>query len=356
MLISLLGCNRKDIAGPVDSNMRVIAEDLPPVMGGDLDRLGNLLTFSLPLLGNDQYNDIIVTAKLNKISNKGDLQQVYSFNKNHFSFGTWSRDTIANASGWIPGGTHIDLVQKNNNELIMSYNRDDKLFIYSNNTLSSIQAVKGIESITKNSKGELLFITSPIYKKNDSDYSLTSPPIIYKLDSSNSISEFYRFPMSSNYGYSGLAGSQGELYPIDILINIATDKKDNIYICFGYENTIYKLDSNNTLSTYRNDIYCPTSIAFDQENNPFISSGPQFSKYEINKYKIAKPLEIIKIASNKKEILFSKNDMMSKGGYIPDENNNSYKLPDAKFNIVINHMNEIFLEDPTKGDITLIKY
>lgn len=354
-LIALFSCEKDEIQNkPHIYSNKVLIDNLPPVMGGFVDYNGDLKTFSLPILGENQFSDILLTAKINNITTNGLIEEIHEFANNPFSFGSWSKDTMADIYGWIPNGIRVDMTARGQDDIIMSFNWGKYLYVYSDNYLRSINVNKGITSLTTNSKKEVFFIGAPTYT-GEYPSSLITPPIIYKLDTFNGISEFYRFSESETYEHSGSAGSASAMYPTNILINMTCDKEDNLFICFGYDNIIYKLDKDKVLYEYITDIYCPTSIAFDRNNIPYVLSGAKFSKSEDFKFTMEKPLELLKLIQTRKEIIYTGGNSVYLGGFKLDLLGEYYTKSDANFNISINQQNYIFLENPLKGEVIMIK-
>ena len=354
-LIALMSCEKDDdLLVPHVYSSKTIIENLPPTMGGYVDPNGDLLTFTLPIFDRDNSWEILLTAKVNSISNSGLKQEIYEFGNKAFSYGSWTKRNMANIYGMIPDGVRVDLTGINENQFIMSHNWGNKLYIYSKNNISSIDAENGVISLTKNTLNEVFFITSPVFSGDS--YSLTTPSIVYKMDALNTISEFYRFSDLKTYEYSELAGSKSAWYPTDILINITADNNNDIFICFGYDNIIYKLDKTGNLTEFRNDIYCPVSIAFDNQNLPFVLSGPKFSKDGDDSYVMTKSIELYKLSDTEgDELIYTGDEIKAAGKFKLDKNGEYYTISDANYNISINPQNEIYLEDPFRGRVILIK-
>jgi hypothetical protein len=346
MLFSLVQCKDDDLISPESHKYtsEIIIENTPPLLGGFTDSIGNLVSFNLPLVVD---GSTYLSAKVSQYGESGAGQNLYNFNSKNFFYGTWSYDTFSNIYGAIPGGAIVDLASRGNNQFVLSYIRDSRLYMYSNGGMKYVDAINGITSIATNSTNELFVIKAPSYTR---DGTLSTPPTLYKLDSSNNVVEYFKFSASSEYVHGG----QIDSFPTDIRINLSFDKKDNLYICFGLDGVIYKLDNAKNLSVFRDDIFCPISLAFSKGNTPFVVSGPKFQKPS-DDYELTKPVEVLKLSDTRDEVIYQIDNFKSVSGLSQIKNSLDYTNSGAHYNITTNHLDEIYLEDPVNCKIILIK-
>ena len=240
----------------------------------------------------------------------------------------------------------------------MTYNDGNKIYKLTKAVMTEIEAMKGIISITSNHDGKVFFITSPIYGSVQNNSPLQTPPIIYEIDDLNNIQEYFRFPTDITYIHWGQGGSDAAMYPSDILINLSMDYDNNLYICFGYNNIVYKINDDKELLSFITDIYCPTSICFDKKNIPFVVSAPKFNLYDSNNdydLYVVQSVEVFKLMEDGNEKIYTGNNVRLRGSYAPDVSDIYYNIDNANYNLSINNSNEIYLEDPKDYRIVLIK-
>lgn len=358
VVVFMISCRKdKDPILPHVYHSQDIVTNLPPVMGGCIDGSGNLMSISVPIYdGSWPYKELL-TAKVHRMNGSGNDQIFYDFKNKYFStassYISLSQDSMANMYEWIPGGLRINLAKKDDISYFMSFNAKDKISILSASGQLEIPAQMGINSLISNGHQGAYYITSPVFT-NGNTITVKSPPVIYEIDSLNTITQYFKFPDNLQYSSAGLVGIPGAFYPTDILIDLAMDNQKNIYVSFGLDNIIYKIDRQKVFSTYRDDIFCPTSIAFDKNNVPFIASAPRFKKAGQKMIK-DKPVEVFLIDKGGDRKIYEGNKADKQGGFMPTKTGEFYTINDATFNLSINTNNEIFLEDPLEGKVVLIK-
>jgi hypothetical protein len=357
IIVVLNSCNNENKNdSPYVYTNSVIAGNLPPVMGGCIDTSGSLLTFNLPLLEDAGYqSNILVSAKILKIDKYENITPVFDFMDNTFSNGAWTSDTFANNNAWIPEGVQVNLVEDKKGKIYVSCNINSSISVIQNNTNIYIQTIDAVTSITSNGKKGIYAISAPSYT-GDYPYTLLNPPTIYEIDSFENKSEFFVFPRNLIYSNNcGYEGSINNMYPIDILIDMTTDMKGNIYVCFGYDNVIYKIDKNKELTTFLDNIHCPVSLAFDRSNNLYVVSAPEFAKNDQNIFEMTKPVEVF-VKSKSDQKLIYQGKLKNYGGCLLDSKNSGvYSISGANYNISVTQYYDIFLEDPLEGQVILIK-
>ncbi len=357
-ILFLISCKKEDVKSPNGNTSphfytaKTLLSDYPSLMGGDVDTSGNLITFNLPLL-NDNFSSVTFPAKLTKLSNFSNGLLYHNFGQDKFSgTGSYTKDSIPGLSGWVCTGIRTDMAITSKNELWLSCNL--KNFVQKKTEtggIYSIQAMYGITSIASNSKGEIYFLVSPIFNGSGA---MTSPPVIYRFYDQSNIEEYYRFPENKTYNYANLFGSQSAMYPSDILMNLTFDRNDNLYICLGLDDVIYKLNANKQLTTFNTTIPCPTSICFSSNNETFVVSGPSFTKNQETDYVLDRTAEIYKIAGGSQQVIYSLPHPPLNGALFKSPLD-KYYIAGANYNVTINSFNQLYLEDPLTGSVLLVK-
>jgi hypothetical protein len=334
----------------------ILKKDLPPVMGGDVTRDGSLYTFSLQVKGNDpSHQEVLLSAKVLSIDILGASQTKYDFNNVVFSHGSLIKDTIAGIPGWIATGIRANLVSSADGSIWFSSNCLGALSVIQNNTLTDLEFINGLTSITSNRKKGIFAIRAPVYT-GSYPYVLSTAPVVYEIDSLKMKGIYYIFPHEFVYRNNcGYYGSETGMYPADITIDMVADGNNNLYVCFGYDNVIYKLDKNRNLSVFIDDISNPESIAIDDFNRFFVVSGPEFRKVNAGLFEMTKPVEVIMIEDSKRTTIYS-GELKNYGGCFSDDKvSGTFSVSDANYNISIVSSGEIFLEDPLARQVVLIK-
>jgi hypothetical protein len=355
LIITIAACKKEvDPSHPYAS--QVILNDLPPIMGGCLDPDGSLITFSLPLLGDDElHSNVVLSAKIQKINKSGSKNTIFDFGEKTFSSSSWISDTFAGYTAWIPEDACVNLVSKSDGGIYFSYNHESKISLIHNNSLTDVNSIERVVSMTSNRNDGIFAVTAPSYM-GDFPYTLKSPPIIYEIDSQNNKSIYFKFPenfvFNINCGYSG---STSVLYPINILIDMVVDSNNNLLVSFGYDNVVYKIDRSKNLTTIIDNIHCPVSIALDNSDRLFVVSAPEFAQDNQGRFNLTKPVEIWTFNNSELTCIF-KSETTSSGGCFTDSKiKGIYNINRANYNISINALDEIFLEDPLLGQVVLIR-
>ncbi len=325
-------------------------------MGGYIDSDGSLITFSLPLLGDDElHSNVVLSAKIIKIDQSGSKKVIFDFDEETFSSSSWIYDTFAGYSAWIPEDARVNLVSKSDGDIYFSYNHESKICLIHNNSITDLNSIDKVASMTSNKKDGIFAITAPCYM-GDFPYTLKSPPIIYEIDSRNNKSIYFTFPENSvfniNCGYSGFASA---LYPLDILIDMVVDSNNNLLVSFGYDNIIYKIDQSKELTTIVDNIHCPVSIAVDNLDKLFVISAPEFVQDDQGRFNLTKPVEVWTINNSEPTCIFSGETKSSAGCFTDSKIKGVYNINRANYNISINALNEILLEDPLLGQVVMIR-
>lgn len=344
MTLFLTQCKNDDEVSP-DGDVyqsEVILENSLPVLGGFTDSVGNLVSFNLPLVLD---GNIELSAKVNRYEGFKRIQRLYDFRNKNFFYGSWSYDTFSNRYGAIPLNAIVDLTSLGNEKFAMSHIRDSELYIFTNGQIEYIEAVEGLLSVASNSKNELFAIRAPAFTR---DGELATPPTIFMLDSFNHLFEYFRFS-TAEYNYGGLYDS----FPGDIRINLSFDKEDNLYICFGLDNIIYKLDKAKNLSVYRKDIFCPTSLTFSDSNIPFVFSGSKIEKSS-DKVELKKPGEVLKLSFTGDKVIYEIDQFKHETGLSRVGDTGYFTNGGGHYNLNANHLGEVFLEDPINCEIILL--
>jgi hypothetical protein len=341
---------------PYVYSSKVILNNLPPIMGGGIDSDGSLITFSLPLLGDDNYHsNIILSAKISNIDRNGNKIDLYDFTNKTFSYGSWIKDTFAGNFAWIPEGVSVNLVPNGKRGIYFSYNKSSEISLIQNKSIGNLQLIDGVASMTSNREKGIYAITMPLYK-GDYPYTLSNPPTIYEIDSLDVKTKYFEFPINFVFNANcGYGGSKNAMYPIDIIIDIVADTSNNIYVCFGNDNIIYKVDKDKNLTTLIDNIHSPVSIALDNSNNLFVVSAPEFTKNNESFFDMVKPVEVLFINNLMPKTIY-KGEYKNFGGCMSNvKNDGIFHISGAHYNLSINSSNEMFLEDPLAGQVVLIK-
>jgi hypothetical protein len=338
------------------STNSVLINNLPPIMGGYVDSNGSLMTFSLQLLGNDPlHNEIILSAKILKIDTTGESHPIYDFNDMTFSHGYFMQDSVAGYLGWLAEGIRVNMVSNNNEGIYFSSNCTGAINIIQYNSINDLQYINAVISLTTNRKKGIFAITAPSYTGNY-PYAISSPPAIYEIDSLNVKSVYFTFPDNIEFRNNcGYYGSETKMYPSDILIDMVSEGNGNLYVSFGYDNIIYKIDKDKKLSTIIDNIHNPVSVAIDNFNRLFVVSGPEFAKGSNNLFEMTKPVEVILINNSVEETIYTGELKNFSGCFSDKKINGIYSVSDANYNISINPSGEIYLEDPLARQVILIK-
>lgn len=355
LIFTFTACKKEDDLSHTYSS-QVILSNLPPIMGGCIDSEGSLITFNLPLLGDAElHTNVVLSAKIQKIDQSGSKSVIYDFGERNFSSSSWIYDTFAGNSAWIPDDARVNLVSKSDGDIYFSYNHESKISLIHNNSITDLNSAEKVTSMTSNKKDGLFAITAPCYM-GDFPYTLKSPPIIWEIDSQNNKSIYFTFPedfvFNINCGYSGFTSA---LYPSDILIDMVVDSNNNLLVSFGYDNVIYKIDQSKELTTFVDNIHCPASIEVDNSDKLFVVSAPEFLQDNQGRFNLTKPVEVWTF-NNSKPICIFRGEAVSSGGCFTDSKiKGIYNINRSNYNISINSLNEIFLEDPLLGQVVLIR-
>jgi len=138
--------------------------------------------------------------------------------------------------------------------------------------------------IEANKDGQLYAISSPRYENS----TMIVPPILWKIDEYDNPEKILEFTDEYNYGNTNYASG----YPQSIKFDMAFDSKNNLYIAVPYENKIFRVDTANNLSVFRDDIFGPSSIDIADNDFMYIVSS---AKSEIVDYAYhwIKPIDIL---------------------------------------------------------------
>jgi hypothetical protein len=333
----------------------IIKKDLPHVMGGYVTREGSLNTFVMPVEGDDQvHREILSSAKILSIDKDGLSSTIYDFSDVVFSHGLYIKDTIGGISGWIATGIRVNLVSNTDGSIWFASNCLGGLSVIRNNALVDPEFINGLTSITSNRKKGIFAIRAPVYT-GAYPYVLSTAPVVYEIDSLKMKRIYFIFPNNIIYRNScGYYGSETAMYPSDIIIDMVADD-NNLYVCFGYDNVIYKIDKDRKLSVFIDDISNPASIAIDNFSRFFVVSGPEFRKVSEGLFEMTKPVEVILIDDSKRTTIY-RGELKNYGGCFSDGKvSGTFSVSDANYNISISSTGEVFLEDPLEGQIVLIK-
>lgn len=357
MIVLFSSCG-KETNNEYSYTSKTIVNNMPPLMGSCIESTGSLLVFSLPMLA-DNFQSAIMSAKIHKITDNGNDNIIFDFKDQTFSYYGWSKDTFSNIYAWVPDNVKVNLVQNSQNRIFFSCNNGSSVYWIDNNDQITIQYIDKVVSMTSNRQDGVYIITSPIFSGSSTSYTLSSPPEIYEINKMNSRSLYFIFPQNitfnSNCGYEGYPSA---MYPIDIHIDMAVDKENNIFVSFGYDNKIFEIDNNKILSTYLDNIFCPVSIAIDNSNRILVVSAPKFIKDSNELFKMIKPVEVYLIKSKTASELIYKGSIASKefgGCHYYDSNDDCYMLSNTDYDISVNSKNEIYLVSTDEGKIILIK-
>ena len=355
LIFTFSACKKEDDPSHNYSS-QIILSNLPPIMGGCIDSDGSLISFNLPLLGDDElHTNVVLSAKIQKINQSGSKNTIFDFDEKTFSNSSWIYDNFTGYSAWIPDDARVNLAIKSDGGIYFSYNHESKISLIHNNTFTYLNSIEEVISMTSNRKDGIFAITAPCYM-GDFPYTLKSPPIIYEIDSQNNKSIYFTFPenfvFNINCGYSGFTSA---LYPIDILIDMIVDSNNNLLVSFGYDNVIYKIDQSKELTTIVDNIHCPASIEVDNSDKLFVVSAPEFLQDDQGRFNLTKPVEVWTFNNSEPICIFRGEIESFEGCFTDSKIKGVYNINRANYNISINSLNEIFLEDPLLGQVVLIR-
>jgi len=361
----LVSCKKDDDSKTNDSNgipfheytSEVLIEGYPPLMGGCLDTNGMLITFQKPLFVMDpNFNDILINAKILRLEDGNVLSTLYDFGNETFIAGAYIGYIVGNLQGKVPHGVRSDLLCNQEGEIFISASCYNNIRKISGNTISSVVELGSIIAITGNGNNGFFAISSPIFKDYSGNIHLLQAPRIYLIDSLYNQEVFFEFPENIQYEYNyGLSGSNQGLIPIDIYINLEKDNSDNLYVSFGYNDVIYRIDKNKGFTEFINDIHCPVSFTIDDFQRMFIVSAPLLEISNTGYYKMIKPVEVYLVDQSGREIIYKEELQPLKKWVKNDSIIYEYTPGNNNYNITVDKNNIIYLEDPTKGRIIAIK-
>lgn len=330
--------------------------NLSAVMGGCLDSNGYLVSFTLPLMQSSSFgSNALISGKI--IKNKAPFSDstLIDFQNTPFSFGSLYSNTINNINGWTPRWARVSLAYTKKGALFMASNNNNgnRLCQISNGNSYQYHVIDGLTAITS-LNNDIYAISTPIY--NQSLNNILTQATIYKVDSIGNLSTYYTFPsniiFNSNCGYG--SGVQKN-YPLDVLIDIKARKDSSIFIVSGYDNIIYKLDKNKNLSVYCQNIFCPVSIDFDQNNQMYVVSAPKYST-DVNQNSImTKPIQVYKITNNNQNIIYESGLSNYTGCLYNKLGTDQSMISDANIKLIVKSEYNIFLENPYEGKILLLQ-
>ena len=358
ILILLFSCKKEDNNSDYTGNSNYSYQsyqyisNLLPLQGSCLDSAGKLLFFQSPFLDSASYSYPIISSKILRADTSNAYSTVFDFQNQTFGYGNYSGVIYNGQFGWLPAGLCVSLAMTKKGSLFMATNYNSSLYKIENNNLVNYLNVDGIIAITS-CNNNIYAATTPIY---NSSGGIFQEPRIYEIDSTGQQSLFYEFPSSINFNnYSGGTSGGLKMYPFCFSISLKMDRDSSIYVAFGYDDIIYKIDKNKNLTTYISTISYPTSIDIDNNNRMYVVSAPGFSIDSLNTIIMTKPVQIYKVLNGTPSKIYEGNlfSPLYSGGHVT--NDQLHRLTNSFYSLSVSPKNEIFLVSRIEGNITLIK-
>lgn len=226
MAVSIFSCKKTDDPANRQYKSEVKFANMPPLMGGCIGDGGNLVSFSMPIIKKDSYSEPLITGKIHEFSSSGQ-QRVFHVLGNSLYYGSLISYNKHNVEGWLPIGARIDLAHRDFNSYFLTNNRSKTISVISRHSYGEYACEEGVTSVTSNFLKGAYFITAPKFS-GGSDNRMITPPTIYEIDSLNNITEYFRFPSTLLYRCRNFTGSEGAMYPQEIIIDIASDVNNEL--------------------------------------------------------------------------------------------------------------------------------
>jgi hypothetical protein len=352
MCLALVSC-KKETAEPHTYTSLVYYENVLPTMGGCIDTSGNLITFSIPFLETASFgSNVLIPARIFKVTGINTAVTISDFGNSNFAGFAYTGYEVNGAGGFITNYSKVSLACTENGKLYASCNSNNgnKIYRISNGGVVANYTIDGLTSLT--SFGNNLFaITSPLY--NNTNDNVIQQPVIYKIDSSGSMSVYFTFPDNIGFNTMGGASCNGQkCYPFDFVVDIEMSSDSSLFIASAFDSKIYKLDKNKNLTVYNQDIFCPVSIDIDKFNRLFVVSAPMYSPNN----EMTRPYQIhITAQPNHSTMLYeaSLSSEMADMTYFFSQNLNI--RGEASYTINVDSFNRIFVEDYYEKKIYLIQ-
>ena len=103
------------------------------------------------------------------------------------------------------------------------------------------------------------------------------------------------------------------------------------------------------------NIHCPASIEVDNSDKLFVVSAPEFLQDDQGRFNLTKPVEVWTFNNSEPICIFRGEIESFEGCFTDSKIKGVYNINRANYNISINSLNEIFLEDPLLGQVVLIR-
>lgn len=357
LLSVLMACRKDEIEDPrnYSASSVVVSDDLP--LGGCcVDADGNLIVFSPPTFQKASFGigDFIRLPSLKKYNGSGQLLHEYSLpavkSQYYRGYSTW--DTIdGTVQAWVPD-LKITLAIDKNDEIIISNTNSRFISSYSNGTNDLIVQSNRISAISVDANDTIFALMTATYNY-DQDWSLKTPPEIWKVLPDGSTIPFYVFPSHYDYPVGRMWGDGQDFFPSDKPDDISIGKDGWVYVALGFSNRTFRISKAGAMEEITDDIPLPISIATDKFGNIFIASAPLFDSVG---FAASKPPEVIEIAPDKsRKTIYSGSQYIKLGSnFLDNIVPGKWVKAECLMDINVSPTGDLFLSNSMNGEIILI--
>lgn len=325
--------------------------NLLPVEGSCIDTAGNLLFFQFPFLSSP--NIPIISAKILKAVSNNSNSVVFDFQGQTFSYCSYNGIHYNGQNGLVPSNGCASLAMTDNGNLYMSYSNKHTIYRIAGNGYYSQWMLNGVVAISA-FNNKIYAATGPIYNNS---YNILQLPRIYVMGSPGSLPTlYYEFPSSINFNnYSGgLNGSGNILYPIVYSMSLKMDTDSSLYVAFGYDDVVYKIDKNKNLTTYVSTIPYPTSIDITANGIMYVASAPGFSMDSTYHITMNKPPRVFSVQQGIPNQIYEGalfTPLYSTGNTINDP---MHRITNSFYSISATSSNKVYLVSPAEAKIVRV--
>ncbi len=358
VIIFLFAC-KKDIptpqlindVGSSDNYPSEFLRNLLPIEGSCIDTVGNLLFFQFPFL-NSPHNPVI-SAKILKAISINSNSTIFDFQSQTFSYGSYTGIQYNGQFGWVPNNGCASLAMTRNGRLYMSYSNTNKIYRIDNDSYYGQWSLSGVIAISA-FKNTIYVATAPIY---DGSFNISQLPRIYEIDSPVGIPNlYYEFPSTINFNnYSGgYSGGSTTFHPIVFSMSLKMDMDTSLYVAFGYDDVIYKIDKDKNLSTYTSSIPYPTSIDIAENGIMYVASAPGFTIDSTFNVTMNKPPQVYTVQQGIPNKIYEGSlftPLYSSGN---STNDPLHRVGNSFYSISVISANKVYLVSPLEGKIVCI--
>lgn len=354
LILIIAGCSKDKGADRNYTASSVIATSDLLLGGGCVDPNGNFIVFSPPTFEKTPIGvgNFIRKPSLKKFTFNGQLIEEYLLPeiKSEYNRGSYTWDTINGViEAWDPS-VKVTLAVNKSGRTINSNSLSELVSIYYNGNNNGITQSARNSAIAIDANDTIFVLSSAIYR---SDRTLAVPPVIFKIDTNGSMTNFFTFPSYYSYPVGNMRGSGLNCYPMDRPDDIFIGEDGYVYVAMGASDKTFRISKSGELEELTNDIAAPVSIATDKFGNIFIASSQLIDSVH---HHIVKPIEVIeiKVDQSRNVIYRGSTDEKYRGHLTNSSQAGKWLGISSTLDVSVSFNGDVFLVDPFERKIVRI--